>query len=212
MASIVAGASVSSSAGGGDGSIDVSWTEPRRRPRPPTIQGSSIDVARESGAATTHGTFGRASRFSSTKTPYCNHSPRGEGYYHRNVMHTLPMHSGKKPTQGIGNRKSMEAMPLSRPQVGPGTYHGHKGSVTKKKSPLDGRDYCDGSMHKVLPPADVHNGLQHSPGPHHRVNVVRDLDHRCPQARQALTHRFHERLQKTLVDVVVDMLWPSTFF
>eukprot|EP00927_Polykrikos_kofoidii_P077373 TRINITY_DN74316_c0_g1_i1.p1 TRINITY_DN74316_c0_g1~~TRINITY_DN74316_c0_g1_i1.p1 ORF type:complete len:411 (-),score=13.65 TRINITY_DN74316_c0_g1_i1:207-1439(-) len=157
--------------GPSSGSESASWISPKRRQRPSPIRASdTVDCSRDSGAARTFGTFGKADRFSN-KAP--SGAPNGKEYYVRNQTGSMPMNAGKTCTQGIGHRPKCEAYPLASPKVGPADYSADRPDTKLK---------C--SMHRALGSTLVPRHALVSPGPHAGYHVRRDLDAHFPRHKK----------------------------
>lgn len=165
----------------------VSWTSPKRRPRPGPLKPEEVEIARDSGAVSAKGTFGKADRFNAkVRQGPSMHSPNGDLFYGRNALFKAKYEYGPSCSQGVGNRPAM-TLKQAGPHVGPGSYdivH----SAAGKKSPLDGPRYCSMSIAKKLPSTLVPFDLP-SPGPHAKYEVRKPLDkHIIAHAKQPLDH------------------------
>lgn len=165
----------------------VSWTSPKRRPKPGPLKPEEVEISRDSGAVSSKGTFGKADRFSAKlRVGTSMHSPNGDLFYHRNALFKAKYEYGAMPTQGIGSRPKLQVVSAG-PHVGPGSYdivH----SAAGKKSPLDGPRYCSMSIGKKLPSTLVPLDLP-SPGPHAKYEVRKPLDkHIISHAKEPLSH------------------------
>mmetsp|Transcript_103304 Transcript_103304/g.287557 ORF Transcript_103304/g.287557 Transcript_103304/m.287557 type:complete len:398 (-) Transcript_103304:225-1418(-) len=167
--------------------LDLSWVSGKRRPKPQPLHADSVQVSRESGLHNTTGTFGVSSRFSHKVTGKGRDSPNKREYYGRNQINKLPQELGRTCSQGIGDRPKVEYQNGPPPNVGPGSYD-IVGSCCLRKSALDGPDYCSTTMHHTLPSKLTANASC-SPGPHHKYEIRKPLDHKLPSYQvEALSH------------------------
>eukprot|EP00929_Paragymnodinium_shiwhaense_P021253 TRINITY_DN13912_c0_g1_i1.p1 TRINITY_DN13912_c0_g1~~TRINITY_DN13912_c0_g1_i1.p1 ORF type:complete len:391 (+),score=80.01 TRINITY_DN13912_c0_g1_i1:183-1355(+) len=152
---------------------EASWTSPKRRPRPGPLRPEEVEIARDSGAVSSKGTFGKADRFNAKlRNGTSMHSPNGDLFYGRNALFKAKYEYGPMCTQGKGNRPGLQ-LKCAGPQVGPGSYdivH----SAAGKKSPLDGPRYCSMSIGKKLPSSLVPVNMC-GPGPHAKYEVRKPL-------------------------------------
>jgi len=155
---------------------DVSWISPKRNLR------AQVDAARssDSPASPTSGTFGGATRFNSKLLgTHGACSPHGKEYFKRSALFKNEyLEQVRSTSLGVGPRPDM-IQTLVPPAVGPGSYK-IVWSRAGRSSPLDGKEFCNTSLHAQLPsmliPAD-----NCSPGPHHRYDVARQLDAHLPK-------------------------------
>jgi len=167
---------------------DLDESPKKRRPVPPGIELQEFVVSRESGLDSKLTTFGVSNRFQTNDKVIGRgrDSPNGREFYGRNPLWKLKSEVGRQCTQGVGVRAEIFDKSSSR-KVGPGSYD-IVASAAYPKSPLDGPEYCNTSLHRKLPsklvPADMC-----SPGPHHTYEVRKPLDHHLPgYGRQNLSY------------------------
>lgn len=167
-----------------------SWREPqsKKRQTPQPILSQSFEVSRQSGLASTVGTFGGAQRFDTGEKVRGRgrDSPNGREFYGRNQLWKSSLEVGPMCSQGVGDRERLDksSTPVA---VGPGSYE-IVASAAKARSPLDGPDFCNMTMHKKLPSKLVPFNLC-SPGPHHNYQIRKPLDHHIKEyAKQSLSH------------------------
>mmetsp|Transcript_24377 Transcript_24377/g.61878 ORF Transcript_24377/g.61878 Transcript_24377/m.61878 type:complete len:362 (-) Transcript_24377:32-1117(-) len=138
--------------------------------------GEGMEVSRNSGLHHASGTFGGAERFN-MKIGRGAHSPQADKFYSRNQINKRWDEVGLQCSQGIGPRKELVYNGFKN--VGPGSYEIVQ-SAKGRKSPLDGKDFCNMSIHQKLPSKLVPANLC-SPGPHHKYELRKPLDHHCPK-------------------------------
>jgi hypothetical protein len=148
-----------------------------------------VYLGRDSGAAATFSSFGKSDRFGG-KPEFCGHSPADTKFYSRSPFWNESLTSGKKCTQGIGARGSTDIpRGTDKTLAAPGAYElSNTSSLGRARSPLDGKDYCTGSMHKQLPSALVPKGALISPGPHAGYNVRKPMGQTWQYGKEAMTH------------------------
>lgn len=161
-----------------DAEDSAAWVDNKRRPRPPPMEGASVEVSRQSGLTLKTGTFGKSNRFADKKVigHGCS-SPYDHLFYHRNQLYKIPLEESVSCTQGIGARPGMENKGSGN--VGPGQYN-IVHSAVGQRSPLDGPEFCSTTI-KVKLPSSLTGLPMPSPGPHARYEVRGDLDRHLPQ-------------------------------
>lgn len=165
---------------------------PKRRPKPSPMVPVENEVARDSGAVSGRGTFGRAGRFNQKVSKPGNHSPNGEYFYASNALfkNYLEKNDEKTPTLGFGERSPVTGAPTSAgPYVGPGSYDIIRSAAGGMlKSPTDGKEYCTITM-KSRGKSSLTATDMCSPGPHAKYEVRLPLDHHLLKAnKERLSH------------------------
>lgn len=167
----------------------ISWVTPKARPKPAGLHADEVICSRESGLLSGKGTFGNSNRFSDKVVGMGSQSPRGATFYSRNRLYKSQSEAGLTCSQGVGDRSNM-VLPVP-PNVGPGSYE-VMASCAMRKSPLDGPEFCNTTMHAKLPSKLVPANMC-SPGPHHKYQIARPLDDRPTYGTQLLASRSPSR-------------------
>mmetsp|Transcript_41215 Transcript_41215/g.116618 ORF Transcript_41215/g.116618 Transcript_41215/m.116618 type:complete len:339 (+) Transcript_41215:50-1066(+) len=148
-----------------------------RRQKGPAAEKIMHNVSRNSGLHGDVGTFGGAGRFNQKTAGHGVCSPDGRDFYKNSQLFKSSLEKGAEYSFGIGARPEMLSRKVPR-NVGPGSYD-IVASAAKRRSPLDGPEFCTTRIHGKLPsklvPADMC-----SPGPHHKYEVRKPLDHDRP--------------------------------
>mmetsp|Transcript_15611 Transcript_15611/g.27744 ORF Transcript_15611/g.27744 Transcript_15611/m.27744 type:complete len:392 (-) Transcript_15611:131-1306(-) len=163
---------------------DKDWVSPKKRnlQQPtPLSQYNYYEVSRNSGLVGTKGTFGASERFDRAGKVIGRgkDSPNGKEFYCRNALFKNDyLEAPRMTTQGMGDRPPLHANGAAPKAVGPGSYN-IVASCAKRKSPLDGPEYCSMSIAKKLGSSLVPYNLC-SPGPHHDYEVRKPSDAHLP--------------------------------
>lgn len=143
------------------------WVSPKRRARPQLTHSSLVEISRQSGLQSSHGTFGDSTRFSNKMIGMGSQSPDGREFYGRSSLWKRADEKGLSCSQGIGPRSKVDLG--GSKIVGPGSYE-IVSSATHHKSPLDGPEYCHTTLKFKLKSSMVQNE-DASPGPHAKYEV-----------------------------------------